>query len=79
MGGWIDGWMDLGRVAASSVGVHCQDHYTAMQPGLQRMVLRLEELVQRIDGEWTERVLQYPTTAPSLSLSFPCLFFQRIG
>lgn len=28
-----------------------QDHYTAMQPGLQRMVLRLEELVQRIDGE----------------------------
>ncbi|CAN0476062.1 unnamed protein product, partial [Ectocarpus sp. 12 AP-2014] len=26
-----------------------QDHYTAMQPGLQRMVLRLEELVQRID------------------------------
>lgn len=28
-----------------------QDHYTAMQPGLQRMVLRLEELVQRIDGK----------------------------
>ncbi|KAG5176307.1 rab-GTPase-TBC domain-containing protein [Tribonema minus] len=26
-----------------------QDHYTAMQPGLQRMVLRLEELVRRID------------------------------
>ncbi|CAB1110619.1 unnamed protein product [Ectocarpus sp. CCAP 1310/34] len=28
-----------------------QDHYTAMQPGLQRMVLRLEELVQRIDAD----------------------------
>lgn len=35
----------LRRLSAS------QDHYTAMQPGLQRMVLRLEELVQRIDGE----------------------------
>ncbi|CAM9421519.1 unnamed protein product [Phaeothamnion confervicola] len=28
-----------------------QDHYTNMQPGLQRMVLRLEDLVNRIDGE----------------------------
>ncbi|CAM9616311.1 unnamed protein product [Choristocarpus tenellus] len=28
-----------------------QDHYTAMQPGLQRMILRLEDLVQRIDVE----------------------------
>ncbi|CAM9502600.1 unnamed protein product [Chrysoparadoxa australica] len=27
-----------------------QDHYTAMQPGLQRMILRLEELVKRIDS-----------------------------
>lgn len=37
---------------------HVQDHYTAMQPGLQRMVLRLEELVQRIDGE-RSRLVQY--------------------
>jgi hypothetical protein len=28
-----------------------QDHYTADQPGMQRMVMRLEELVQRIDKE----------------------------
>jgi TBC1 domain family member 2 len=28
-----------------------QDHYTAMQPGLQRMVLRLEELIRRIDSD----------------------------
>lgn len=28
-----------------------QDHYTADQPGVQRMVLRLEELVNRIDAE----------------------------
>lgn len=27
-----------------------QDHYTADQPGVQRMVMRLEELVRRIDG-----------------------------
>jgi TBC1 domain family member 2 len=28
-----------------------QDHYTADQPGLQRMVMRLQELVQRIDAD----------------------------
>jgi len=28
-----------------------QDHYTADQPGVQRMVMRLQELVNRIDGE----------------------------
>ena len=28
-----------------------QDHYTSDQPGVQRMVMRLEELVQRIDGD----------------------------
>lgn len=28
-----------------------QDHYTADQPGVQRMVMRLEELVHRIDGD----------------------------
>lgn len=28
-----------------------QDHYTTDQPGVQRMVLRLEELVQRIDAD----------------------------
>lgn len=28
-----------------------QDHYTADQPGVQRMVMRLEELVQRIDAD----------------------------
>ena len=28
-----------------------QDHYTSDQPGMQRMVMRLEELTQRIDAE----------------------------
>ncbi|KAL3778992.1 hypothetical protein ACHAW5_005758 [Stephanodiscus triporus] len=28
-----------------------QDHYTSDQPGMQRMVMRLEELVNRIDAE----------------------------
>lgn len=28
-----------------------QDHYTADQPGVQRMVMRLEELVKRIDAD----------------------------
>ena len=31
-----------------------QDHYTSSQPGLQRMVLRLEDLVHRIDNELHE-------------------------
>ena len=31
-----------------------QDHYTSSQPGLQRMVLRLEDLVHRIDSELHE-------------------------
>ena len=30
-----------------------QDHYTADQPGVQRMVMRLEELVARIDADLT--------------------------
>lgn len=33
-----------------------QDHYTADQPGLQRMVLRLEELVHRIDTDLTQHL-----------------------
>ena len=28
-----------------------QDHYTASQPGIQRMVLKLEDLMKRIDGD----------------------------
>ena len=31
-----------------------QDHYTADQPGVQRMVMRLEELVRRIDSNLCE-------------------------
>jgi TBC1 domain family member 2 len=33
-----------------------QDHYTADQPGVQRMVGRLEELVHRIDSDLTTHV-----------------------
>jgi hypothetical protein len=28
-----------------------QDHYTPSQPGIQRMVFKLRELVFRVDGE----------------------------
>lgn len=31
-----------------------QDHYTSDQPGVQRMVMRLEELVTRIDADLTQ-------------------------
>lgn len=33
-----------------------QDHYTADQPGVQRMVARLEELVYRIDSDLTRHI-----------------------
>jgi hypothetical protein len=33
-----------------------QDHYTADQPGVQRMVMRLEELIIRIDGNLTQHL-----------------------
>ena len=33
-----------------TVFLYFQDHYTFSQPGIQRMVFRLEELVHRIDG-----------------------------
>ena len=33
-----------------------QDHYTADQPGVQRMVMRLEELVARIDANLTQHL-----------------------
>jgi len=33
-----------------------QDHYTSDQPGVQRMVMRLEELVNRIDADLTEHL-----------------------
>jgi hypothetical protein len=35
-----------------------QDHYTADQPGVQRMVMRLEELVQRIDAGLCEHLAE---------------------
>lgn len=34
----------------SNILAGIQDHYTADQPGVQRMVMRLEELVRRIDA-----------------------------
>jgi hypothetical protein len=35
-----------------------QDHYTADQPGVQRMVMRLEELVRRIDANLCEHFME---------------------
>ena len=34
-----------------------QDHYTSSQPGLQRMVLRLEDLVVRLDKELHDHII----------------------
>lgn len=35
-----------------SLTLRGQDHYTVGQPGLQRMMFRLQELVTRVDGAW---------------------------
>mgnify|MGYP003952128381 CR=1 FL=1 len=42
-----------------------QDHYTAGQPGLQRQMFRLEELVRRIDGD-----LHYHLTENGIQFTF---------
>lgn len=44
--------------------VHSQDNYTFAQPGIQRKVKALEELVSRIDGKFrcpNAQLLQYVT------------------
>ena len=37
---------------------YMQDHYTSSQPGLQRMVMRLEDLVHRVDNELHTHISQ---------------------
>lgn len=61
--GSIDNWCiaDLRRETVSNIEADCywclsklldgmQDHYTFAQPGIQRLVFKLKELVRRIDG-----------------------------
>jgi len=61
--GDIDNWSmsDLSPDTISNVEADCycclsklldgmQDHYTFAQPGIQRLVFKLKELVRRIDG-----------------------------
>lgn len=61
--GSIDNWMmsDLPSEKISGIEADCywclsklldgmQDHYTFAQPGIQRLVFKLKELVRRIDG-----------------------------
>ena len=61
--GSIDNWTmsDLSSDKISNVEADCywclsklldgmQDHYTFAQPGIQRLVFKLKELVRRIDG-----------------------------
>lgn len=61
--GSIDTWQmaDLAPEKISNVEADCywcltklldgmQDHYTFAQPGIQRLVFKLKELVRRIDG-----------------------------
>ena len=47
-----------------------QDNYTFAQPGIQRQVAKLKELIHRIDREWpmpsSERVNYYLTTTVPL-------------
>ena len=35
-----------------------QDNYISQQPGIQRLVKRMGELVKRIDGEWSTFILK---------------------
>ena len=61
--GSIDNWsaLDLSKDTIANIEADCywclskmldsmQDHYTFAQPGIQRLVFKLKELVQRIDG-----------------------------
>lgn len=64
--GGVPEWLDRGEVGPSESGLlsmeadaywcmsqlidSIQDHYTFAQPGIQRMVYRLQELILRIDG-----------------------------
>ena len=61
--GSIDTWstLDLSEEKLAEVEADCywclsklldgmQDHYTFAQPGIQRLVFKLRELVRRIDG-----------------------------
>lgn len=62
--GSIENWLmsDLSSDKISNVEADCywclsklldgmQDHYTFAQPGIQRLVFKLKELVRRIDGK----------------------------
>lgn len=62
--GDIDNWLisDLSPDKISNIEADCywclsklldgmQDHYTFAQPGIQRLVFKLKELVRRIDGK----------------------------
>ena len=62
--GSIDSWSisDLSSENISNIEADCywclsklldgmQDHYTFAQPGIQRLVFKLKELVRRIDGK----------------------------
>lgn len=67
--GTIDGWSisDLSKEKISNVEADCywclsklldgmQDHYTFAQPGIQRLVFKLKELVNRIDEPVTRHM-----------------------
>lgn len=62
--GGVESWSmsDLSSERISDVEADCywcltklldgmQDHYTFAQPGIQRLVFKLKELVRRIDGK----------------------------
>ncbi|KAK3017656.1 hypothetical protein RJ639_003273 [Escallonia herrerae] len=70
--GSVDGWSitDLATDTISNVEADCfwclsklldgmQDHYTFAQPGIQRLVFKLKEVVRRIDGNSEEPVSRH--------------------
>lgn len=85
--GSVDNWSisDLPPEKISDIEADCywclsklldgmQDHYTFAQPGIQRLVFKLKELVRRIDGKpifWHFLLLIYATSdEPSHIYSF---------
>lgn len=54
-----------------------QDHYTFSQPGLQRMMLRLEDLINRIDSDLFELLRRENVAFPVFSFRWMNCFLLR--
>lgn len=83
--GSIDNWSisDLDPEKISDIEADCywclsklldgmQDHYTFAQPGIQRLVFKLKELVRRIDGIALSSSLRWIIINPTWFICSPC-------